>query len=83
MFSYVVARVKPESDYQWYVFTGPKPVSLEFRGNPIVIHKGERFGVRKSSNNKEIRLVRDNDITRVLTISLDQAKKLAKQVKAE
>lgn len=82
MFSYVVARIKPESDYTWYKFTGEKDVTLQFRGKPITITKGDRFGVRPSTSQKDIRLVMDNDVNRVITLTLDQAKKLAKQVKA-
>lgn len=88
MYSYVVAsmlqaRIKPEADYEWFRFTGKRPVTLEFRGNPMVISEGDQFGVRKSSNGKEIRFVRKNDVNRVLTLTMDQANKLAKSVRRE
>jgi hypothetical protein len=84
MYSYLLkARVKPESDYEFFTFNGTKPVTVDFRGHPITISKGTRFGVRPSSNKKHIRLVFPNDPTRVLTIDLDTATELAKAVKRE
>ena len=86
MYSYVVesiveARIKPEDAYEWFQYNGARPVALEFRGNAVSIKPGDSFGVRKSANGKEIRLVRPNDINRVITLTLDQAQKLAKSVR--
>lgn len=86
MYAYLLnARVKPEADYQFYEYNGAKPVIVDFRGNPITISKGTRFGVRPSSNGKHIRLVFPNDPTRVITLDLDldTAQQLAKGVKRE
>jgi hypothetical protein len=74
------AAIKPEENYQWYTFKGAKPVTLDFRGNPETISKGDKFGVRKSANGKQIRLIFPEEETRVFTLTLKQAQELAKGV---
>lgn len=84
MFSFLVSSaIKPAGNYQWFTYDGSKPVTVTFRGADVPIKKGQRFGVRPSVNKKDIRLVLENDINRVITITLDQAKALARNVKAE
>lgn len=78
--SQLEARIKPESDYEFFTYQGPL-MTVEFRGHPIPIGKGDRFGVRPSSSGKFIRLVFPNDPTRVITIDQDTAKKLARGAK--
>jgi hypothetical protein len=78
--SQLEARIKPESDYAFFTYQGPA-MTVEFRGHPIPISKGDRFGVRPSSNGKFIRLVFPNDPTRVITIDQAEAAKLAKGAK--
>lgn len=82
MYSYlaVEARIKRPDEYDWFTYTGAKPVVVTFRGKPVNIPKGTVFGVRPSSSGKQIRLVIGDDITRVITIDLDTAKALAKHV---
>lgn len=82
MYSFLAA-VKPDTDYDWFTYNGREPVVLDFRGNPVEVSKGTRFGVRQSANKKHIRLVFPEQITRVFTITLDQAKALAKGIKKE
>jgi hypothetical protein len=84
MYSYLLnARIKPESDYEFFTYNGAKPITVDFRGKPVTINKGQRFGVRPSSNGKHIRLVFPSDPTRVITIDLETAQSLAKGVKKE
>jgi len=84
MFAYLLdARIKPESAYEFFTYQGAKPVTVDFRGKPITIKQGTRFGVRPSSNGKHIRLVFPQDQTRVITIDLPTAEQLAKGVKRE
>lgn len=84
MYSYLLrARIKSEDEYDFFTFDGKKPVTVNFRGHPVTITKGTRFGVRPSSNGKHIRLVFPNDPTRVITIDLPTAQELAKNVKRE
>jgi len=83
MYSFLLARIKPESDYEFFTYDGPKPVTVEFRGKPIAIKQGTRFGVRPSSSGKHIRMVFPNDPTRVLTIDQATAERLAQHVKPE
>ena len=83
MFSYLIENaIKPEENYEFFVYTGKEPVVVEFRGKPMQIKKGDRFGVRKSSNGKQIRLVIPSwgGLTKVITLTLEQAQKLAKKV---
>lgn len=79
----VEAKIQPKSKYQWFTYDGSKPVQLDFRGKPVTIETGDRFGVRPSANGKFIRLIRPGEETKVHTISIDQAKKLAKGIRAE
>lgn len=84
MFSYLLeSAIKPEENYEFFVYTGNEPVEVEFRGKTVQVKKGDRFGVRRSSNGKQIRMVIPEwgGLTKVITLSLDQAKKLAKKVK--
>jgi hypothetical protein len=80
MYSFLVARIKPADNYQFFTYEGKRPVPLDFRGKEILVTKGQKFGVRKSANKKAIRLILDDDVNRVFTISLDQARDLAKHV---
>ena len=79
MFSFLVqSAIKSVDHYSWYTYSGSKPVTVKYRGTPISISKGTRFGVRPSVNKKDIRLVIGDDINRVITLTLDQAKSLSK-----
>ena len=78
MYSFLTAAIKSVNHYHWYTYTGTKPVTVTYRGNPIVVSKGTRFGVRPSANKKDIRLVIGDDINRVITLTPDQAKSLSK-----
>lgn len=80
MYSFLVARIKDEDEYEWFTYKGKKPVMLDFRGSKEAISKNDKFGVRKSSNGKNIRLIKYNQPTRVFTLTLKQAKDLAKGV---
>ena len=83
MYSFLVeSRVLPEKDYQFFDYKGNKPGTIEYRGKPVEIKKGTRFGVRPSTNGKSIRLIFPKEPTRVFTISLDVAKQLAKGLKS-
>lgn len=77
---HTVARILPETDYDWFTFKGAKPVTVSFRGKDIEIKKGTKFGVRPSTNGKQIRLIFPEDKNRVLTIDLETAQRLAKGV---
>lgn len=78
--SKVEASVKPESNYDWFIYKGKRPVVLNFRGHDVNVEKGQKFGVRKSANGKQIRLIFPKDPTRVFTLTSDQANQLAKGV---
>jgi hypothetical protein len=76
----IQARILPEGTYDWFTYKGNKPVPLNFRGKEVLVEKGMKFGVRPSSNGKNIRLIFKDDPNRVFTISQEQANKLAKKV---
>lgn len=77
----ISAVIKSEAHYNFFTYTGARAVNLEFRGQPVPIKNGDVFGVRPSSNKKHIRLIRRNDPNRVITLSVEQASKLAKNVR--
>lgn len=80
MYSFLLeSRVLPEQSYDFFIYQG-NPVDVDFRGRIITIDKGTKFGVRPSSNGKQIRLIFPKDPTRVITIDMDTAKKLARGV---
>ncbi len=80
--SQLEARIKGADEYQWLRHQGGK-LTLQTSKGPLVIDKNEVYGVRPSSNGKHIRLVQaeDHGINKVMTITLDDAKKLAKTAK--
>ena len=80
MYSFV-ARVKPESAYEFFTYTGRKPVESNYRGHTAEIRKGMRFGVRFSRSKKDIRLIFPEHPTRVITLTPQQAEDLAKGAK--
>lgn len=80
MYSFLLeSRVLPEQSYDFFIYQG-RPVDVDFRGRTITIDKGTKFGVRPSSNGKQIRLIFPKDPTRVITIDQETAKKLARGV---
>ena len=84
MYSFlIVSRIKSGDEYEWYTYKGAKPISVDFRGKPVEISKGQRFGVRPSSNGKFIRLVMPDELTRVITIDLPTASRLANGIKGK
>jgi len=82
MYSCLVARVKGEDEYEFFRYKGA-PVKVPFRGITRTLETGQRFGVRKSSNGKQIRMIFEGDPTRVMTIDLKLAKKIALGVKGK
>lgn len=75
------SRILPDKDYEFFTYKGTKKVDVTFRGKIIPITKGTRFGVRPSTNGKSIRLIFPDEATKVITIDLNTAKKLAKGLK--
>lgn len=86
MYSFLVARsyirsaIKDENSYEWFTYRKGSPVEIDYRGKAVTIVKGDRFGVRKSRNGREIRLIMKDAPTKVYTLTLEQARKLAKGV---
>lgn len=76
----ITALIKGEGSYDFFTYRGPK-IDLDYRGKSVPLSKGDRFGVRKSANGKSIRFVFENELTRVFTLDLDTAKKIAKGIK--
>lgn len=79
MYSCLVAKVFGEEKYEFFKYGGP-PIEIPFRGITRTLEKGQRFGVRKSSNGKQIRMVFQGDPTRVMTLDLALAKKIARSI---
>jgi hypothetical protein len=76
----VHARIKGEHEYDWFTYRNKTPMTLDFRGHAVKIENGQKFGVRPSSSGKYIRLVLPEELTKVMTIDLKTAKKLANGV---
>jgi hypothetical protein len=74
------AAIKPEENYEFFTYRAKKPVMVDFRGKPVKIERGMKFGVRPSANKKNIRLIFPGDKTRVITLTQEQANQLAKGV---
>jgi hypothetical protein len=79
MYSCIVARIKSEDEYDWLQYKG-KPLEIPFRGITRTLETGQKIGVRKSSNGKQIRMVFDGDLNRVMTLDLALARSIAKNV---
>jgi hypothetical protein len=72
------SAVKSSEAYQWFTYSG-KMLTLESaKGYKLVLNKGSQFGVRKSSNGKFIRLVAPKQESKVFTLDLDMATRIAK-----
>ena len=81
MYAFLIeSRPLSEDRYEFFTYQGKKPIQVEYRGAPISIEKGTRFGVRPSTNGKFIRLIFPDQPTRVLTIDHNTAKNLARGV---
>ncbi|QRE00349.1 hypothetical protein [Burkholderia phage BCSR5] len=80
--SKVFAAPKAVEHYDFYTYKGRALVELSYRGTPVTVSKGTEFGVRKSADGKKIRLILNREPNKVYTITLDQAKQLAKGLKA-
>lgn len=77
------ARIKGDSEYDWFKYTGnPMTVSNKAGNTHHPMSRGTVFGVRKSSNGKQIRLVFEElGLTKVFTLELSLAEYLAKNCK--
>ena len=78
------ARIKGDEAYDWFTFTGKSIEAENDRGRTLRLSKGEKFGARKSSNGKQIRLVTEKDgVNKVFTCDMGLATYLGKNCKAE
>jgi len=81
MYSFLLeSRIKGEDEYSFFTYKKGPPITVDFRGQPREIKKGTRFGVRPSSNGKFVRLVFPGELTKVITVPMETAQKLAKGV---
>lgn len=80
MYSCLVAKVLDETKYEFFTYKGGA-IDIPFRGITRPLAKGQRFGVRKSSSGKQIRMIFEGDPTRVMTLDLKLAQKIAKGIK--
>jgi hypothetical protein len=75
------ARIKDNDEYMWRQYTGPS-ISLNFRGKPLPLERGEKIGLRLSSNGKSKRMVIERlGLTRVFTLDENLEKQLIPNVK--
>ena len=79
----VTALIKGADIYTWYIWQGKDEymVTVDAKRQPI-LDKGDKFGLRPSSNGKLIRMVTEKDgITKVATIGDEEYKNLIKKSK--
>ena len=76
------AAPKSEQAYEFFTYSGPK-INLNFRGTEKAVQKGDRFGVRPSSSGRHIRLIFPGEATKVYTLDMETAKRLARGVSRE
>ena len=78
----VVARIKTEDEYEWFVYAGAEIHASNDKGRNLILHKGDKYGARKSSNGKQIRLITEEQgPTKVFTCDAELAELLAKRSK--
>lgn len=78
--------VKDATNYMWYVFGGPKAVSIIRRGRRYALRKGEVFGVRRATSSKEelFRLILDSEgPTIIFSMDGKQLNNIIKQSKKD
>jgi hypothetical protein len=78
----VVARIKTEDEYEWFVYAGAEIHASNDKGRNLILHKGDKYGARKSANGKQIRLITEEQgPTKVFTCDAELAELLAKRSK--
>jgi hypothetical protein len=78
----IESRIKPNEDYAWFTFTGKGFDGMNEAQRTVSLETGDRFGVRKSSDGKKIRLITEKDgPNKVYTCDLPTAQYLAKKCK--
>lgn len=56
--SRVEAKIFDTTKYNWYTYQGDSQVDVNFRGKPISIQRGDRYGTRRATSAKGmIRLI--------------------------
>lgn len=82
MYSRLVVRAAPKGaeHYKYFVYLG-RTLEVPYRGVSVPLVKGQRIGVRKSSDKKHIRLIFGDEANRVFTLGAELAAKIAKKVK--
>lgn len=76
----IKAAIFGAEKYDWLRYNG-KTIEIPFRGVTRTLEPGQKIGVRPSTNGKQIRMVFENDLNRVMTLDLPLARKIAKTVK--
>lgn len=76
------ALVKPDASYTWFSYNGPELNASNDKGRKLTLKQSDKFGVRKSSNGKNIRLITKRDgPNKVFTCDPDMAQLLSKRCK--
>lgn len=74
------AVVKSLDHYEFFTFTGEGLTIRNAKGRPLTLNKGEQFGVRRSVNGRDIRLVTEDDgPTIIFSLDWDTAVFLGKK----
>lgn len=79
--SMVTARIKDTSEYNWFKFTGKRPMEVVHGNGKTVVELEAQdvFGLRLSSSGKQYRMVtQKTGLTKVFTVNETEYKKLLK-----
>ena len=77
----VESLIKDEQFYKFWIYTGKKPMSFNYRGTNYRLEPGDQFGVRESADKKKIRFILGEDVNRVFTIEHSALVTLSKNSK--
>ena len=73
----IESLVKGRNHYVWYEYTGKTPLTFGEK-RQLELKKGDVFGVRWSSNKKDIRIVLEGELTKVATVNSSYFEKVFK-----
>ena len=69
MYSYLIKASSVPSNYSWFTYRGEKPANVDYRGCPVQIKSGMRFGVCLSAKGNYMRLVLAEDPSKIMTVN--------------
>jgi hypothetical protein len=81
MYSFLLDRERPRvdvQDFEWFTYSKSAPMVINAN---LKIEKGARFGVSPSSDRDRVNVVMSSNLSRVFSVSMEKAQRLAKGVR--